>query len=52
MDSVHAVRDENEHVGFKESFDQALRKRKFLIKRVLKREEADNDAGAYGMDIW
>ena len=52
MDSVRTVRDENGHVGFKKSSDQTLSKRKFLIKRALKREEADNDAETYDMNIW
>ena len=61
MDSVHAVRDENEHVGFVEALDQALRKFKFVIKSALKnnrRKEEETDDGescsteAYGMNIW
>ena len=62
MDSVHAIRDENEHVGFKEALDDALKKRNFFIKRTLKnnnKEETDSgddtdscSTETYDMNIW
>ena len=51
MDSVHAFRDGNDGMSFKEALNKALMTRKYLIYRALEDSEESSDE-ADDIDIW